>query len=333
MVFPMKTLEEVLSGVYRMTITLPFRGTEYLNIYILKDEVPTVIDTGIGDQMSVEKLITGLKTVGFDASDNKYVITTHEHIEHFGGNKDVKDEFRAEVFAHRVAAETIEGFHEAILELGKLVDRIEIPQWDKERMKLMMRFNLMIKTAAVDHKLEDGDVISLGSRELKVVYTPGHSLGHICLYDEEQRILFTGDHVLGEGTPFVGSGFGGIFHGLNAGRKWWFEGDMDLYMKSLEKVLKLKVDVMLPAHGPISTKPHERIKETLERKRQREKMLLEVLQRGRKDLDSIVRELYGEASDEYIVRGATLGYLDKLVKEGKVRPIMEERGKLYFELI
>lgn len=325
-------MEEVAANVYKLAVPIPFRGTDFLNVYLLKEDRPAIIDTGIGDQMSIEKIVRGVESAGVRIDDVACIITTHEHVEHFGGNKDLKDISGAEVFAHEVAADAIEGFHSAVLELGKLIDSMEIPAPEKERLRIIMRFNLMIKVTKIDRRLRDGDRIDLGSRELRVIHTPGHALGHICLYDEERRILFTGDHVLGEGTPFVGSGFGGAFYAAGAGKKWWFEGDVDLYMKSLEKLLDLEIDLILPAHGPVSTDPYKRITETLERKRSRERKLVEVLQKGRRmDLDTVVRELYGETDDIYLVRGATLGYLGKLVKEGRAK-VFREGGKLYFEL-
>ncbi|MEM1658248.1 MAG: MBL fold metallo-hydrolase [Candidatus Jordarchaeales archaeon] len=323
-------LEEVAANIYKLTVPIPFRGTDYLNIYLLKEDRPAIIDTGIGDQVSIEKIVRGIESVGIKIDDVEYIITTHEHVEHFGGNKDLKDISGAKVFAHEVAADSIEGFHNAVLELGKIIDSMEIPAPEKERLKIIMRFNLMIKVTKVDRRLRDGDRIDLGSRELRVIHTPGHALGHICLYDEERRILFTGDHVLGEGTPFVGSGFGGMFYAASTGKKWWFEGDVDLYIKSLERLLSLELDAILPAHGPVSTNPYERITETLKRKKFRERKLVEILQKGRMDLDTVVRELYGETDDIYLVRGATLGYLGKLVKEGRAK-VVREGGKLYFE--
>ncbi|MEM2047149.1 MAG: MBL fold metallo-hydrolase, partial [Candidatus Jordarchaeales archaeon] len=92
-------MEEVIKGVYRMTLPLPFRGTDYLNVYILKEEKPAVIDTGIGDQISVERVLRGVEEAGIRVSDLEHIITTHEHIEHFGGNKDVKDRTGADVYA------------------------------------------------------------------------------------------------------------------------------------------------------------------------------------------------------------------------------------------
>ncbi|MBS7288113.1 MAG: MBL fold metallo-hydrolase, partial [Candidatus Freyarchaeota archaeon] len=174
-------LEEVIDGVYRLTLPLPFRGTDYLNVYILKEEKPAVVDTGIGDQVSVERVLRGVEEAGVKVSDLDRIITTHEHIEHFGGNSEVKDRTGAEVFAHVLAADAIEGFHDAVLELGKLIDGIEVPVWERERLKLIMRFNLMVKVAKVDWRVKDGDKIDLGSRELRVIHTPGHSPGHICL--------------------------------------------------------------------------------------------------------------------------------------------------------
>ncbi|MGH7330339.1 MAG: MBL fold metallo-hydrolase, partial [Polyangiaceae bacterium] len=87
-----------------------------------------------------------------------------------------------------------------------------------------------------DRRVEDGDVLTIGNRRLRVVWTPGHTPGHICLYDEERSVVFTGDHVLPQITPHIG---------------YWIESDLDPLGKFLESLRKLKslgAKSALPAH-------------------------------------------------------------------------------------
>ncbi|MBU4246176.1 MAG: MBL fold metallo-hydrolase, partial [Nanoarchaeota archaeon] len=84
-------------------------------------------------------------------------------------------------------------------------------------------------------KLDDGDLIKSGDLKLKVIHTPGHTKGSICLYDEKNKILFSGD------TVFAGS-FGRVD----------FPGSSSREMKqTLEKLSKLEIDKILPGHGEI----------------------------------------------------------------------------------
>lgn len=84
--------------------------------------------------------------------------------------------------------------------------------------------------------IKDGDILTFGESEFKVIFTPGHSPGCVCFYNEKEKVLFSGD------TLFAGS----------IGRTDLPGGDYDLLMKSLfSKVLKLPGDVdVLPGHGP-----------------------------------------------------------------------------------
>ena len=84
--------------------------------------------------------------------------------------------------------------------------------------------------------LTDGQTVTVGAHELRVIETPGHASGHLCLYDAEQRILFSGDHVLEK---------------ITSGLAFPFEGDDCLhdYLISLGKVEGLKCSQVLPGHG------------------------------------------------------------------------------------
>jgi len=119
-------------------------------------------------------------------------------------------------------------------------------------------------------ELEEGDSFEVGDYRLTVIHTPGHTNGHICLYDEEKKIFFSGDHVLGDITPNIAS--------------WSDDLDpLDQYLTSLEKVDRLEVDLCLPGHRSLIQNFHERIGELLEHHRVRANEVIEILEAGDKN--------------------------------------------------
>jgi len=85
------------------------------------------------------------------------------------------------------------------------------------------------------HILKEDDILDIGNYSFRCIETPGHSPGHICLYEPRQKILISGDHILDTITPNIA---------------YWpeLENPLKEYLASLEKVRQLEVDVVLPAH-------------------------------------------------------------------------------------
>ena len=294
---------QVAESVRIIELHLPFQDTPILNVYVIKGETSSaVIDTGMGDAASNELLLTEIRKFGTPKA--QLIINTHEHIEHISGNYALRAATGARVIAHPIAAEIIEN---PTRQLGR-EDMLEnLPEEAASQLKRWGEFFSMIKPTRVDRKVEDGDVIELGGTRLKVVYTPGHAKGHICLYDEERRTLFSGDHVLGSGTPYVGQWPDGS------------NGNMTDYINSLKKLRKLDMKLILPSHGPIVTEPYKRIDETIERKLKREEAIIEILEKGgTRDIWSLTKEVYNcSSSDAYYYSSCVLAYLSKLRDEGK----------------
>jgi glyoxylase-like metal-dependent hydrolase (beta-lactamase superfamily II) len=91
-------------------------------------------------------------------------------------------------------------------------------------------------TLKIDEPLDDGEFLELGDSTLKVFWTPGHAPEHICLYDHEKQILFSGDHVLPKITSHIS------LHTYQ-------EGDpLRDYLRSLDRLHGLPVKAVLPAH-------------------------------------------------------------------------------------
>lgn len=175
------------------------------NIYMIGD---TVIDSGTG--FNFTRLYSILNMLKLKFEDIKHVINTHGHFDHVGGNGYF---LNANISIHEGDA--------PILENGDL------------KASMADFFNGKLKPRHVDKKLGDGDMVRIGSMDCRVIHTPGHSPGSVCLYDEKTRVLFSGDTVFSDGV----------------GRTDISGGDPEALNESLEKISKLEIKKILPGHG------------------------------------------------------------------------------------
>jgi glyoxylase-like metal-dependent hydrolase (beta-lactamase superfamily II) len=155
-----------------------------------------------------------------------------------------------------------------------------------------------------DFTYTDGDEIPYDGGELEVVHTPGHESGHCCFYERTQRVLFTGDHILGRGTTVIPPP----------------DGDMAMYLRSLQRLLHLKIRLLLPGHGPEIHDPYGKIKEYIDHRLMREQEVLRFLREGCDTISSLAARIYVKVSPPLRSVGqlSVEAHLIKLIREGKV---------------
>jgi glyoxylase-like metal-dependent hydrolase (beta-lactamase superfamily II) len=165
------------------------------------------------------------------------------------------------------------------------------------------------------HPIEDGSLLPYGGGYLRVIHTPGHARDHVCLYDDERAILFSGDHIVGEGTVFISPEGGG----------------MAAYMASLERLLALEVRAIFPAHGPVVEPGRPKIEEYLDHRRMRERQVLEGLRAGLRRVPELVGVIYADVPRALhgLAAESTLSHLLKLEAEGLVRSRREGGERLW----
>ena len=113
------------------------------------------------------------------------------------------------------------------------------------------------------HVLHDGDRLVLGAGvTLRVIHTPGHASNHLCYLLEEEKLLFTGDHLMQGSTVVINPP----------------DGDMAVYLASLEKLLDEDLDWLAPGHGFLIDQPHAVVKKTIAHRLGREAKVLAALQ-------------------------------------------------------
>ena len=180
------------------------------NIYLISGNKTILIDSGIGFQAS-DTLASIRKMLNGRALD--MLMLTHRHYDHVGGAAAVIKEFDPDVYIGKDdAAPLREGDRASTLgaEFGGPLEPTDVKD------------------------LNEGDIFDIKDHRLRVISTPGHTIGSISLYDEVTGALFTGD------TVFVG-GVG----------KWSLPtGSENMLIDSLKKLSKLKVNGFYPGHGP-----------------------------------------------------------------------------------
>lgn len=157
----------------------------------------------------------------------------------------------------------------------------------------------------LDGTLRDGEIIEATEFRLRAIHTPGHAANHLCFYLEEERMLFTGDHIMEGSTVVIDPP----------------DGDMGEYLASLEKVRKLRLRSIAPGHGQLVPEPLPLIDEYIQHRQQRERQVLDVLERlAPATIDQLVPEIYPDLAEELVPMAGRQVYahLLKLVDDGKV---------------
>lgn len=129
---------------------------------------------------------------------------------------------------------------------------------------------------APDRVLADGEGVAGPGWTLRAVATPGHTSNHLCFGLEQEKALFSGDHVMGWSTSVVSPP----------------DGDMAAYMQSLARLLDRDDAIYYPTHGPAVTEPKRLVKGMIAHRRQRERQVLDLLADGAGTIDAMVESMY-----------------------------------------
>jgi len=155
-----------------------------------------------------------------------------------------------------------------------------------------------------DRELAHGERITVGDSTLRAVHTPGHAANHVCLVLEEDRLLFSGDHVLNGSTTVVDPPDGNMFD----------------YIASLKVLAQEPVDFILPAHGYVLGSAKQAIEKLMAHRLGREAKVAAALSKtGGGTLDDIVPVAYDDVNSALfpIAKRSLLAHLEKLVTDGK----------------
>lgn len=326
---------EIVTGVHQIKLPFPRGMPQQTNAYVIEGSKGNIlVDTGWDTSDVLWAFREGLRENRLKFQDINWIVITHIHPDHYGLARKIKELCGAEVVMHKIEAGLINSrykdFNGLLWEIGEELSANGVPQAELPELKeAALWINQFVSPDLPDVMLDDGDRITNGSFEFEVMRTPGHSPGHICLYEPRKRWLFCGDHVLFKTTPHVGS------HPQS--------GDNPLgdYLNSLEMLSGLKVSFVFPGHGPVFNSLKLRVAEILRHHEQRKGAIMKVLNDGLKTAYQVASEIpwmleaggvaFGDLAtwDRRLAILETIAHLKLLASEDKVGKIDQEGVSLY----
>jgi glyoxylase-like metal-dependent hydrolase (beta-lactamase superfamily II) len=268
------------------------------NVFLLRDGAESaLIDAGFGDDESYEKRTAMLKELG--AEHPKYIIITHHHYDHSSGAHRLREATGAKIVVHKDEETLLTNPQYATSDM-------EIPEDQKEAREQAKKWIAEAAKATPDVRVSDGDVLEVGGLRLRCVHAPGHTAGHLCIFLENERVLFAGDNVLGVGTAAISPPP---------------HGDMAEYIRSLRKMQSLDAELLCPGHGPAVKEPNRKIQELIDHRQQREDQIVGLLAQGKDSVKSLLKAIYPELDKRLnaMATGQIISHLHKLQSEGKVK--------------
>lgn len=247
-------LEAVRDGLYCYGVPLPGVLPHFTLSYLVLDagDGVHVIDPGWDSDENWRALETTLAGIGRRVGNIATVTVTHLHPDHLGMAERVRAASGAPVALHRLEQE---GIRELTTPIPDAVSLARFADWgapDDRHSELLDAVHRRgaWKPFMADRLLEDGDLLEIPGRGLRVLHTPGHTTGHVAIVDAGSKLVFTGDLLLPNQFPGIGLG------GTPAG------SPIEDYLGSLELIAALDDHEALPGHGYRFTGIAERCRET-----------------------------------------------------------------------
>lgn len=254
-------------GIEMMTIPLPFR-LNHVNCFIAEGENGyTIIDAGLHDKAAIQAWEPVVKERNI--AD---IIITHIHPDHSGYAGALQEKTGANVSMTEVDANAYEQIWtpSAPPKLQRDYELAAVPEdISKGIIDITKNFSPQIlPRPKVNHFLQEGEMIQFGTGEYEVLFTPGHSEGLIVLYNKNDNVLLSTDHILPRITPNI---------------SYWFYGEpnpLQSFEHSLQKIKELNADLVIPSHGKPFYDANQRIDEIWEHHLERFDMTLEAIKGG-----------------------------------------------------
>lgn len=260
-------------SIRQLELPIPNSQLGYTNAYLVdgdRDNGSLLIDTGWNTEEAFESLKRQLGNLDVNLKEIRQIVVTHAHPDHYGLAGRLKRRCSAEVYLHELERDVIKSRY---IDMDGLLQQMEHwlqvngtpPDELTELQTASLAMRRFVSPVLPDVTLYGGETITTGYFSFKVLWTPGHASGHICLYEPTKKILFSGDHILPTITPHVG------LHPQSSSNPL---GD---YLNSLNELKQLDVKLALPGHEHPFNGLERRIKEIIQHHKQRNSEILSTL--------------------------------------------------------
>lgn len=303
--------------IERITIDLPFR-LNHVHCFLAEGENGwKVMDTGLHNEAAINAWQSHIKNKQIED-----IILTHLHPDHIGYAGKMQKETDARVLMTEIDA-NLSGILWEKESREKLKKQYKECGVSEETIQEMVKQPpLIYPLPIITGFLNEGDKIIFGRLEYEVIFTPGHTEGLVCLYNNEKQILLSTDHLLPKITPNISLRIGGD------------ENPLATYLHSLAKIKKLDIEIAIPSHGEPFYEVHRRIEEVEKHHMERLEKLVDIISDPKTAVE-ICEGLFKRSlsyHELHFALGETLSHLEYLIAKGKCEKTIHD-GKYYYHYI
>jgi glyoxylase-like metal-dependent hydrolase (beta-lactamase superfamily II) len=307
-------------GVHRVYLPVPLFVT-HVYVYLIENYENSsliLIDCGPATDEAFTTLAKYVQSIGYSMEDIETCIVTHSHYEHYGQLRRIKEECNAQILAHPAMLTFTSDPMADLSSRSELLIANGLPIATVNQF-LGLYKDIIESTPpipAIDKMVSCEELIFTNSLKLRIIWTPGHSEDHICIYNEETRTLFTGDHIISKATPQISHRCIGQL-----------EDPLKPYQQSLQELLTLEIEIAYPGHNDVIENTHERILEILRHHKLRERLILESLNNEKLTAFEIATRVFGENQPLFgriLSCTETIAHLKSLMARGKVNETFKE---------
>jgi glyoxylase-like metal-dependent hydrolase (beta-lactamase superfamily II) len=281
------------AGMTRVVVPVGMNSIESVNVYVIADgDRVTLVDCGVWrpdpDNEGLPALERGLHAVGYALRDISRLLVTHAHIDHYGLAGRLMELTGAELWMHAMTDLDCEKYRHPDTAGARRRDTyvdhgVSMAEAETLAAGLSRWMPYLHSVVEASTRLRGGEVIPIGGREWTILHTPGHSLGHVCLWSGADKVLFSGDHMLAGVTPPVTFERG-------------FDPDpLSSYLASLHRIADLDPALVLPGHGTPFHEGKRRVEAIMRNKLRRLQGIRAMIQERPRTLTEIADQLVAGA--------------------------------------
>jgi glyoxylase-like metal-dependent hydrolase (beta-lactamase superfamily II) len=302
---------ELAPGLYQLTLPLPFR-LNHVHVYLVEaDDGFILIDTGVNTSEAFSSLKRKLDDMGLEFHAITQVVITHFHSDHCGQAARIGGLGGARIAMGDTERTVWEGVQNGLDNQREEQFRHHgLPsEQAQEHAQVLPYLNSLSTPFDIDLRIGHGHTLLAKRRRLEAFITPGHTPGHVCLFLPEEKVMFSGDHILQKITPNIG---------------WHPHSGPDPlgdYLNSLRATLKLGAKRLLPSHGAVVEDSETRIHELFQHHDRRLQSCIEGLGSTPQTAYTVSLHVFGAALDHFgrwMAMAETLSHLEHLVQQGQV---------------
>jgi glyoxylase-like metal-dependent hydrolase (beta-lactamase superfamily II) len=284
-------MSEVIPGIYRLQIPIPTITPRHVNIYLVEGSTGyLLIDTGWDNDDTFNAVKIQIADTGVSLKEISRILITHIHPDHYGLAGRLRSLSNAQIYIHKQERDIIESRY---INMDGLLQQVAqwlllngVPHHElAELQTASIPVRKFVAPVWPDVILYGSETITAGDFSFEVLWTPGHAPGHVCLYEPDRKLLFSGDHILPTITPNVG------LHPQSSANP------LCDYVDSLNRIKHLEVDLVLPGHEAPFTGLEKRITGIVEHHEKRNNEILRVIEAGPKTAYQVATKLTWSAGE------------------------------------